>query len=256
MHEKGFKGWSDEWLHFWPLLHIWAEYASDVWCWLLLTFFCLAATEKTNDSVAIHKTSISAWALSLHQDILVPQIVHILFQNIWLLLTLVPNITVREVWQLHVFLSQLCNQIEMAFGPLVTKWYILHTTICCTLSHLNHLLNAVCRLHNFCINSRESDIVSREGISHLREPLADCVYNSNLSRPKTVITKRALEQLWNALYTWTASWQASYFVLWWSLSSNRRGHRRWFSLPAGQSGLFFLVTMHYGSTGFLLTTEV
>jgi hypothetical protein len=123
----------------------------------------------------------------------------------------------------------------MAFGLLVAKWRILHTPINVKLSNLKKMVNAICRLHNFCIENREAttkisriyrvpkqqhhpheptelgyiptdapSIVSREGTSYLRELLARRVANNHLSRPLSDSTKRALEHRRSSLYEWAS----------------------------------------------------
>ena len=196
------------------------------------TFFCLAAPGKTNDSVAIRRTSIPAWVLSLPPGYFIASDCAYSISEHIVAPYSGPQRYSERCDNFNFFLSQLRIRIEMAFGLLVTKWRILHTPICFKLKNLNHLLNTVCRLHNYCIDNRESpvplsqiyraptqhihphepnqlgyiptdapDIVSREGTSHLRELLADRVCNYNLSRPVTAVTKRALEQRRSALYT-------------------------------------------------------
>jgi hypothetical protein len=131
----------------------------------------------------------------------------------------------------NFFLSQLRIRIEMAYGLMVTKWSILHTPINTKLSNLKFLLDAICRLHNFCINNREASVqlrslyrvhrskthpheptklgyipsdaptvVSREGTSHLREILANRVASNSLVRPVTSVMKKTLEQTRSAMY--------------------------------------------------------
>lgn len=120
----------------------------------------------------------------------------------------------------------------MAFGLLVLKWRIFHTPINVKLCNLQHLLMAACKLHNFCIDNRDSspikivsqykvpssmrypheptqlgyiptdapNVISREGTSHLREVLANRVGKENLSRPMLSQQRRFLEEKRNKLY--------------------------------------------------------
>jgi hypothetical protein len=52
------------------------------------------------------------------------------------------------------FASQLRIRIEMAFGLMVKKWGILLRPLHIKLSNIKHLVMAIGKLHNFCINER------------------------------------------------------------------------------------------------------
>ncbi len=124
----------------------------------------------------------------------------------------------------NFYLSQMHIRIEMAFGIMVTKWHILHCPLCVKLSHVPKLINAIARLHNYCIIEREpilhldtmyrvhaglqlpheptalgyipSDapqITSRKGASHYREILKQRVSSDNLVWPLNNMTTRALQ---------------------------------------------------------------
>jgi hypothetical protein len=194
-------------------------------------FFALASPGKTNDVVALHKTSLSAWIKSLPPGFFVAaECAYSITEH---LVAPYSGPQWFSEWcnNFNFFLSQICIQIEMAFGLLVTKWHILHIIINVKLSNLKKLLNAICRLHNFCIENREAtakishiyqvpkqqnhpheptelgyiptdapSIVSREGTSYLQELLARQVSNSHLSWPLSESTKRALERRRSSLY--------------------------------------------------------
>jgi hypothetical protein len=194
-------------------------------------FLCLAAPGKTNDSVAIRKTSLPAWldtlppgyftaadcAYSITEHLVAP------YSG--------PQQYIEAYDNFNFYLSQLRIRIEMAFGLLVTKWRILHTPINVKLKNLKKLLGAICRLHNFCINNRETsvkvnriykvpedqvhaheptqlgyiptdaaNVISREGSSHLREFLAKRVADNNLIRPLSAVNKQVLQQKRTAMY--------------------------------------------------------
>jgi len=194
-------------------------------------FFALAAPGKTNDVVALRKTSLSAWLESLPPGFFVASDCTYSITEHLVAPYSGPQRFSEWCDNFNFFLSQLRIRIEMAFGLLVTKWRILHTPINVKLTNLKKLLNAVCRLHNFCIENREGTtrisrvyrvpqqyhhpheptelgyiptdapcVVSREGTSHLRELLARRVSNNNLSRPLSASTKRALERRRSSLY--------------------------------------------------------
>ena len=195
------------------------------------TFFAIAAPGKTNDSVAIRKTSLPAWldqlppgyfiaadcAYAISEHVIAPYSGSQRF--------------LEKCDNFNFFLSQLRIRIEMAFGLLVTKWRILHIPINVKFSNLRKLVSAIVRLHNYCIDEREptvaiqrmykvaknshhaheptelgyipSDapsVISREGSSHLREILVRRVANNNLVRPVTVGTKVGLAQRRQAMY--------------------------------------------------------
>ena len=121
-------------------------------------FLCLAAPGKTNDSVAIRKTLLPAWldalppgyftaadcAYSITEHLVAP------YSG--------PQQYIEAYDNFNFYLSQLRIRIEMAFGLLVTKWQILHTLINVKLKNLKKLLGAIRRLHNFCINNRETSV--------------------------------------------------------------------------------------------------
>jgi hypothetical protein len=119
----------------------------------------------------------------------------------------------------------------MAFGLLVTKWWILHTLINAKLKNLKKLLGTICRLHNFCIDNRETsvkvnhiykvpedqvhaheptrlgyiptdaaNVVSQEGSSHLREFSAKRVADNNLIHPLSAVNEKVLQQKRMVMY--------------------------------------------------------
>jgi hypothetical protein len=199
----------------------------------LFYFLCLAAPGKTNDSVAICKTSLPAWldvlppgyftaadcAYSITEHLVAP------YSG--------PQRYIKAYDNFNFYLSQLRIRIEMAFGLLVTKWWILHTPINVKLKNLKKLLGAICRLHIFCIDNRETsvkvnriykvpedqdqvhaheptqlgyiptdaaNVISWEGSSHLREFLAKRVADNNLICPLSAVNKKVLQQKCMAMY--------------------------------------------------------
>jgi len=62
----------------------------------------------------------------------------------------------------NVFHSQLRINIECAFGMLVHRWGVLRKPIPVNMSidKTTHLVLALCKLHNFCIDERDSSISS------------------------------------------------------------------------------------------------
>ena len=60
----------------------------------------------------------------------------------------------------NFFLSQLHIRIEQAFGLLVAKWYIFKKLLDVKFWRTTLINEAAFRLHNFCIDSRESSIIS------------------------------------------------------------------------------------------------
>jgi hypothetical protein len=194
-------------------------------------FFSVASPGKTNDSVAIRKTSLPAYVETLPPGYFIASDCAYSLSEHLITPYSGPQRYSERCDNFNFFLSQLRIRIEMAFGLLCTKWRILHTPINCKLCNIQKLLHSCFQLHNFCINNREPsiklqrtykvgqqhlhpyepqvlgyipsdspNIVSREGTSYLREVLADRVRNNNLSRPISVLTKSALEQRRLSLY--------------------------------------------------------
>ena len=62
----------------------------------------------------------------------------------------------KDVFNFHV--SQLCIQIEQAFGLLVSKWRIFKKPLEVKLFHVGHIVQACARLHNYRINNRDENI--------------------------------------------------------------------------------------------------
>jgi hypothetical protein len=54
----------------------------------------------------------------------------------------------------NFFASQCRIRVEMAFGMMQSKWGILQRPVGCTLYNMLWLVQAIARLHNFCINKR------------------------------------------------------------------------------------------------------
>ena len=194
-------------------------------------FFCIAAPGKTNDAVAIRKTSLLPWLDALPPGFFVAGDCAYTLTEHMITPYSGPQRYLAKCDNFNFFLSQLRIRIEMAYGLMVTKWSILHTPINTKLSNLKFLLDAICRLHNFCINNREASVqlrslyrvhrskthpheptklgyipsdaptvVSREGTSHLREILANRVASNSLVRPVTSVMKKTLEQTRSAMY--------------------------------------------------------
>lgn len=57
----------------------------------------------------------------------------------------------------NFYLSQCRIRVEMAFGLLVNKWRILKSPLCVSLSRCSAVISACVRLHNFCIDERQSN---------------------------------------------------------------------------------------------------
>jgi hypothetical protein len=54
----------------------------------------------------------------------------------------------------NFFASQLCIWIEMAFGLMVKKWGVIGRPLSVKLANVKHIVLAIARLYNFCINKR------------------------------------------------------------------------------------------------------
>jgi DDE superfamily endonuclease len=54
----------------------------------------------------------------------------------------------------NFFASQCRIRVEMAFGMMQSKWGILQRPLSCSLSNMLWLVQAIARLHNFCISER------------------------------------------------------------------------------------------------------
>jgi len=189
------------------------------------TFFSLAAPGKTNDNVAIKKTSLPAWLESLPPGYFIAADCAYSLTKHLVTPYSGPQRFLERNDNFNFFLSQLRIRIEMAFGLLVTMWRILHTPINVKFSNLRKLVSGIIRLHNYCINNREEkplisrmykisatqqhphepsvlgyipsdapNVISREGVSHLREILSRRVANNNLERPITAATRSGLQQ--------------------------------------------------------------
>jgi hypothetical protein len=122
-------------------------------------FFCLAAPGKTNNSVAIRRTSLPAWLDSLpHVFFIATDCAYSITEH-----SIAPFSRLQQFLEKcdnfnFFFLAQLCRWIEMAFGLMVTKWHILHTLIAVKLVHFKKKLSTIVRLHNYCIDNREPTI--------------------------------------------------------------------------------------------------
>jgi hypothetical protein len=75
----------------------------------------------------------------------------------------------------NFFHSQLLIKVECAFGRLVHRWGILRRPLSMKFGFrkTNHLVMALCRLHNFCINDRETTIASALGDGLVPPPLGE-----------------------------------------------------------------------------------
>jgi hypothetical protein len=98
------------------------------------TFFCLAAPGKTDDSIAIRKTSIPSWVQSLPPGFFAASDCAYSISEHMIAPYSGPQRYSERCDNFNFFLSQLRICIEMAFGLLVTKWRILHTPKCCKLT--------------------------------------------------------------------------------------------------------------------------
>lgn len=58
----------------------------------------------------------------------------------------------------NFYLSQLRITIERAFGTLVHRWSILRGPLLVPLPKVAPLVMCLCRLHNFCINNKETAV--------------------------------------------------------------------------------------------------
>ena len=54
----------------------------------------------------------------------------------------------------NVFASQLCIQIEMAFGIMTRKWGILQHPLSNSLLSIKHIICCIAQLHSFCISEQ------------------------------------------------------------------------------------------------------
>ena len=60
----------------------------------------------------------------------------------------------------NFYLSQLRITIERAFGIFVRRWSILHAPLVVPLPKVAPLVNALIRLHNFCIDENDKAVAS------------------------------------------------------------------------------------------------
>jgi hypothetical protein len=54
----------------------------------------------------------------------------------------------------NFFASQCRIRIEMAFGMMQAKWGILQRPLGCSMNNMHWLVQAIARLHNYCVNER------------------------------------------------------------------------------------------------------
>jgi hypothetical protein len=68
-----------------------------------------------------------------------------------------PNVSSGSKDDYNFFHSQVCIQVECAFGQLVSRWGILRSAIPCNLTIVKTiaLVSCLARLHNFCIDQVE-----------------------------------------------------------------------------------------------------
>jgi hypothetical protein len=99
-------------------------------------FYSLAAPCKTNDNVAIKKTSLPAWLNSLLPGFFVACDCAYSLSEHLISPYSGPQHFLEKCDNFNFYLSQLCIRIEMAFGLLVTKWRIFHTPINVKFSNL------------------------------------------------------------------------------------------------------------------------
>jgi hypothetical protein len=118
----------------------------------------------------------------------------------------------------NIFLSQLRICIEMAFGRLVSKWWILCAPLEVPLSKCASVFQACCHLHNYCIEEMVNDsgkatrietVYSNDDTffgyipgdvsntpasgSILRQKLDQKIASKSLSRPELNIKQRTFE---------------------------------------------------------------
>ena len=69
----------------------------------------------------------------------------------------------------NFYLSQLRITIERCFGVLVHRWSILHAPLVIPLQKVAPLVESLIRLHNFCIDENEDNIISvpKKNVDHL-----------------------------------------------------------------------------------------
>lgn len=60
----------------------------------------------------------------------------------------------------NFFASQCRIRVEMAFGMMQSKWGILQRPLTCSIANMIWLVQAIARLHNFCINERLANALS------------------------------------------------------------------------------------------------
>jgi hypothetical protein len=128
----------------------------------------------------------------------------------------------NDVYNFH--LSQLWIRVEMAFGLLKTKWWILCTALELPLAEFPIIFQVCCMLYNYCINEQlqldnevsiekmygtgelqlgyiPSDIssVPHSG-SVLRTRIVQRIQNTSLSGLELNVQRRNFEDSWTAMY--------------------------------------------------------
>ena len=135
----------------------------------------------------------------------------------------------------NFYLSQLRIRIEMAFGRLANKWWILTTTLTCNLRTSSNILMACARLHNYVIdaddifaevdepddeNDSASNIIRNrappgmsylptlptnhtpiEQVTGMRDALVDYIHSKGYRRPTHNIERRTFMNLEQEYFT-------------------------------------------------------
>jgi hypothetical protein len=70
----------------------------------------------------------------------------------------------------NFFASQCRIRIEMAFGMMQAKWGILQRPLGCSINNMLWLVQAIARLHNYCINERLAESMSEFEVPDISIP--------------------------------------------------------------------------------------
>ena len=86
----------------------------------------------------------------------------------------------------NFFQSQVRITIERAFGVLVHRWSILRAPLTVPICKVCPLVNALCRLHNYCIDEKEEAMQADDNDNIIVTNLQHAVQRSNRRQARTV----------------------------------------------------------------------
>jgi hypothetical protein len=100
----------------------------------------------------------------------------------------------------NFYLSQLCIRVEQAFGLLVNMWRVLKKPLEVALWRTTTVVEAAMRLHNFCIDHRDSvrfstNVLNPEALVPNYEEHLDVITDNSSKRKRHAVREAILHQL-------------------------------------------------------------